>query len=64
LTTFCNSTANGSLAGAGTNSGISGAPTGLASAQLQSGLPAGFSGTIWNISVSFNNGFPYLLSTP
>jgi hypothetical protein len=38
--------------------------TGLTSAQLQSGLPAGFSPKIWAENPSINNGFPYLIANP
>ena len=38
--------------------------TGLTTSQLQSGLPAGFSNTIWAESGSINNGLPYLLAIP
>jgi hypothetical protein len=36
--------------------------TGLTTAQLQSGLPAGFDPTIWDESPGINNGMPYLLA--
>jgi hypothetical protein len=38
--------------------------TGLATAQLQSGLPAGFSAADWGLSASVNGGLPYLLVIP
>ena len=38
--------------------------TGLTSAQLQSGLPAGFDPTIWAENPSINGGFPYLINNP
>jgi len=38
--------------------------TGLTTAQLQSGLPAGFDPTIWGESPGINNGLPYLLALP
>jgi hypothetical protein len=38
--------------------------TGETTAQLQSGLPAGFDPTIWAQSPSINNGFPYLINNP
>jgi hypothetical protein len=38
--------------------------TGLTTAQLQSGLPAGFDPTIWAENPSINNGFPYLIANP
>jgi len=36
--------------------------TGLTTTQLQSGLPAGFSSSIWGESSSINGGLPYLLN--
>ena len=38
--------------------------TGQTTAQLQSGLPAGFDPTIWGESPGINNGMPYLLALP
>jgi hypothetical protein len=38
--------------------------TGETSAQLQSGLPAGFDPTIWAENPSINNGLPYLIANP
>ncbi len=38
--------------------------TGLTTAQLQSGLPAGFSAADWGLSASANGGLPYLLAIP
>lgn len=38
--------------------------TGLSTTQLQAGLPAGFSSTIWGESASINGGLPYLLALP
>jgi hypothetical protein len=38
--------------------------TGLTTAQLQSGLPAGFDPTIWAENPSINGGFPYLINNP
>ncbi len=38
--------------------------TGLTTAQLQSGLPAGFSASIWGENSGINGGLPYLLSIP
>jgi len=38
--------------------------TGLSTAQLQSGLPTGFSSSIWGESPSINGGLPYLLALP
>jgi hypothetical protein len=37
---------------------------GLTSAQLRSGLPAGFSHSVWGESSGVNGGFPYLLAVP
>jgi hypothetical protein len=49
--------------GTGNESNVPGI-TGLTTAQLQSGLPAGFDPTIWGLSPSINNGLPYLLALP
>jgi hypothetical protein len=38
--------------------------TGLATTQLQSGLPAGFDPAIWAESANMNGGLPYLLANP
>jgi hypothetical protein len=38
--------------------------TGLTTAQLQSGLPAGFDPAIWAESPGINNGLPYLIANP
>ncbi|HEX4159476.1 MAG TPA: hypothetical protein VHY79_13455, partial [Rhizomicrobium sp.] len=38
--------------------------TGLSTAQLQSGLPAGFDPTVWGENTNINNGLPYLLANP
>jgi len=38
--------------------------TGLTTAQLQSGLPAGFSSSIWGEKSTINDGLPYLLAIP
>jgi len=38
--------------------------TGLTTAQLQSGLPAGFNPAIWGQAPGINGGFPYLLANP
>jgi hypothetical protein len=38
--------------------------TGLTTAQLKSGLPAGFSSTVWGINRRINGGYPYLLALP
>jgi len=39
----------------------SAAGTGLLTTQLKSGLPSGFSSSVWGISPGINNGYPYLL---
>ncbi|MBX3512046.1 MAG: filamentous hemagglutinin N-terminal domain-containing protein [Xanthobacteraceae bacterium] len=39
---------------------ISAGGVGLTTSQLKSGLPAGFSPSVWAISSSVNNGYPYL----
>jgi filamentous hemagglutinin family protein len=38
--------------------------TGLTTAQIQSGLPAGFDPAIWGESATINGGLPYLLALP
>lgn len=38
--------------------------TGLSTAQLQSGLPAGFDPALWGESAGINDGAPYLLANP
>lgn len=38
--------------------------TGQSTAQLQSGLPAGFSSTVWAESPTVNGGLPYLIASP
>jgi hypothetical protein len=38
--------------------------TGLSTSQLQSGLPTGFSSTIWGENSKINGGLPYLLALP
>ncbi len=57
---YWDTTTSGTSAGVGLGSakGL----TGLATSQLQSGLPAGFSTTIWVESGSINGGLPYLLA--
>jgi hypothetical protein len=37
---------------------------GLTTAQLQSGLPIGFSPKVWASDLSINNGLPYLRANP
>ena len=49
---------------AATASGTPSGTTGLTSAQLQSGVPAGFNTGIWSSDPNINNGFPYLLANP
>lgn len=45
---------------------VSNAPgiTGLTNAQLQSGLPAGFNGTVWALDSAINGGLPFLIANP
>ena len=45
-----------------TDQSTSAGGTGLTTAQLKSGLPAGFDSAVWAISPSINNGYPYLLA--
>jgi hypothetical protein len=53
--------ASGSTTGCkGTCTGV----TGLTTAQLQSGLPAGFDPAIWAQSPGVNDGYPYLIANP
>lgn len=49
--------------GAGNHSNDPGI-SGLTTTQLQSGLPAGFSNSIWGESPTINGGLPYLLANP
>ena len=46
-----------------TSSGVntSSGGTGLTTAQLKSGLPAGFDPAVWGIDAAINDGYPYLL---
>ena len=46
--------------GLGNASGV----TGLTTAQLQSGLPAGFDPRTWKENAKINNGLPYLIANP
>jgi hypothetical protein len=52
----------------GTNTGVglgnAAGITGLTTEQFQSGLPAGFSSSIWAEDANINNGFPYLILNP
>jgi hypothetical protein len=59
---YWNVTTSGTTNGTGT--GNAATVTGLTTAQLQSGLPAGFDPTIWAENPSINNGFPYLIANP
>ncbi len=45
---------------------VSNAPgiTGIKTAKLRAGLPAGFDAATWGISSDINNGFPYLIGEP
>jgi hypothetical protein len=38
--------------------------TGLTTSQFQSGLPSGFSPTIWKEDQAINSGLPYLIDNP
>jgi hypothetical protein len=58
---YWDSTTNPTLTGVG-NGVNSTAP--LTTAQLTSGLPAGFSTTVWGNNPAINGGLPYLLSLP
>jgi hypothetical protein len=49
--------------GAGNGSNYPGI-SGLTTSQFQSGLPAGFSGTIWTQKSTINGGLPYLIANP
>jgi hypothetical protein len=46
------------------DSGNTSGTQGLTTAQLQSGLPAGFAPSVWSESGGVNGGFPYLLAVP
>ncbi len=48
----------------GTGQGNVSGLTGLTTAQLQSGLPAGFDSAIWSEDPNINNGLPYLINNP
>jgi hypothetical protein len=54
---------SGTTVGCAEGAGCSGV-TGLGDAALKSGLPAGFSNTIWGSNPSINNGYPFLLNNP
>jgi hypothetical protein len=60
---YWDTTTSGLNNGAGN---IANAPgvTGDTTAQLQSGLPSGFSNSIWGESANVNGGLPYLLANP
>jgi hypothetical protein len=58
---YWDSTNNPTLAGVG--SGANGTSS-LTTAQLTSGLPTGFTASIWGSSPSVNDGLPYLLALP
>ena len=58
LTTVSNAYWDINTTGRSTSAGGSG----LTTIQLKSGLPSGFSSTVWAISPSINNGYPYLLA--
>lgn len=49
--------------GAGNTANVAGI-AGLSTAQFQSGLPAGFSSTVWGENASVEGGLPYLLALP
>jgi hypothetical protein len=59
---YWDTTTSGAASGVG--HGNADGITGLTSAELQSGLPAGFDPSIWAESPSINNGFPYLIANP
>ncbi len=58
---YWDTTTSGQTAGCGGNSCVL---TGLTTAQLQSGLPAGFFGPTWAETAGINNGMPYLTAVP
>ncbi len=58
---YWDTTTSGQSAGCGDDSCIM---TGLTTAQLQSGLPAGFFGPTWAETAGINNGMPYLSEVP
>lgn len=59
---YWDTTTSGTALGIG--SGNAAPITGQTTAQLQSGLPAGFSSSIWGENGSINGGLPYLLANP
>ncbi len=59
---YWDTTTSGTDQGTG-NGNVTGL-TGLTTGQLQSGLPDGFSGTVWAESPSINGGLPYLVANP
>jgi len=56
-------TTSGTDQGTGNDGNVSGI-TGLTTAQLQSGLPAGFNPSIWAEKSGINGGLPYLIANP
>ena len=58
---YWDSTTNPTLTGVGNGENST---TPLTTAQLTSGLPTGFSTTVWGSNPSINGGLPYLLSLP
>ena len=60
---YWDTTTSGIATGTG-NMGNHASITGRTTAQLQAGLPAGFSSTIWGVTATINGGFPYLLANP
>jgi len=63
MNTYWDTDTSGQSHGVGSDTGYPGV-TGLTTAQLQSGLPTGFSDLIWAQDPGINNGFPYLLVDP
>jgi The GLUG motif len=58
---YWDTTTSGQSAGCGADTCVM---TGLTTAQLQSGLPAGFFGPTWAETAGINNGMPYLSEVP
>jgi hypothetical protein len=54
---------SGQVQGCGRGGNCSGL-TGLTTAELKSGLPAGFDSKVWGQDLNTNGGFPYLLTLP
>jgi hypothetical protein len=63
IDSYWDTTTSGLSQGSGNNPNQPGI-TGLNSTEFQSGLPTGFSSTVWGENPSINGGLPYLLGMP